>query len=79
MFSVKLAASIKNFDPKPYLDFKEIRRMDRFSQFAIVASSQAIQDSKIDLESLDKNRFGVIVGSGIGGLENIEKSQGTRG
>lgn len=73
VFSVKLAASIKNFDPKPYLDFKEIRRMDRFSQFAIVASSQAIQDSKIDLESLDKNRFGVIVGSGIGGLENIEK------
>ncbi len=72
-FAVKLAATVKDFDPKQYMDFKEARRMDRFSQFAIAASSQAISDAEIDLDSIDKDRFGVIVGSGIGGLENIEK------
>lgn len=76
-YAVKLAAHVKDFDPKPYMDFKEARRMDRFSQFAIAASSQAISDAGIDLESLDKDRFGVIVGSGIGGLENIEKEAKT--
>lgn len=74
-FEVKLAASVKDFDPKPYMDVKEIRRMDRFSQFAVAASSQALQDAGIDPDSLDKDRFGVIVGSGIGGLENIEKQE----
>lgn len=76
-YSVKLAAAVKNFDPKPYMDFKEIRRMDRFSQFAIAASSQALQDAGIDPDSIDRDRFGVIVGSGIGGLENIEKEAKT--
>lgn len=76
-FSVKLAATVKNFDPKPYMDFKETRRMDKFSRFAIAASAQAIQDSGIDLEVIDRDRFGVIVGSGIGGLENIEKEAKT--
>lgn len=71
-FAVKLVAAVKNFDPKLYMDFKEARRMERFSQFALAASTQAIRDSGIDLDSLDKDRFGVIVGSGIGGLENIE-------
>lgn len=72
-FSVKLAAAVKNFDPKLYMDNKEIRRMDRFSQFAIAAASQALQDAGIITDELDRDRFGVIVGSGIGGLENIEK------
>lgn len=76
-FTVKLAATVKNFDPKPYMDFKETRRMDKFSRFAIAASSQAIQDAGIDLEGIDRDRFGVIVGSGIGGLENIEKEAKT--
>ncbi|WP_103202018.1 beta-ketoacyl-ACP synthase II [Herbinix hemicellulosilytica] len=74
-FEVKLAASVKNFDPKPYIDVKESRRMDRFSQFAVVAAAQALEDAAIDPESLDKDRFGVIVGSGIGGLANIEKQE----
>jgi 3-oxoacyl-[acyl-carrier-protein] synthase II len=72
-FSVKLAASVKNFDPKAYMDHKEIKRMDRFSHFAIAASAQAVSDAGIDLDKIDRDRFGVIVGSGIGGLENIEK------
>ena len=74
-FEVKLAASVKDFDTKPYIDSKESRRMERFSQFAVVAAAQALQDAGIDPESLDKDRFGVIVGSGIGGLANIEKQE----
>jgi 3-oxoacyl-[acyl-carrier-protein] synthase II len=76
-FSVKLAAQVKNFDAKNYMDMKEAKRMDRFSQFAVVASGEAIKDAGLDLETLDKERFGVIVGSGIGGLENIEKEAKT--
>ena len=72
-YAVKLAAQVKNFDAKSYIDFKESRRMDRFSQFAVAAAAQAINDSGIDLDKLDRGRFGVIVGSGIGGIESIEK------
>lgn len=74
-YDVKLVAEVKNFDPKQYMDFKEAKRMERFSWFAVAASTQAIEDSGIDLESIDRDRFGVIVGSGIGGLENIEKQE----
>lgn len=76
-FSVKLVAPVKNFDAKNYMDMKEAKRMDRFSQFAIAASKEAIEDAGIDLSTLDMERFGVIVGSGIGGLENIEKEAKT--
>ncbi len=76
-FSVKLAAPVKNFDARNYMDIKEAKRMDRFSQFAIAASGEAIRDARLDLEAMDKERFGVIVGSGIGGLENIEKEAKT--
>jgi 3-oxoacyl-[acyl-carrier-protein] synthase II len=76
-FSVKLAAQVKNFDPKNYMDAKEARRMDRFSQFAIAAAKEAIEDSKLDMEVIDADRFGVMVGSGIGGIDNIEKEAKT--
>ncbi len=76
-YSVKLAASVKNFDAKNYMDVKEAKRMDRFSQFAVAASGEAIKDAGLDLAALDMERFGVIVGSGIGGLENIEKEAKT--
>lgn len=72
-YSVKLAAEVKDFDPREYMDIKEAKRMDRFSQFAIAAAGEAIKDASLDIEELDKDRFGVIVGSGIGGLSNIEK------
>ncbi|HHU71289.1 MAG TPA: beta-ketoacyl-ACP synthase II [Clostridiales bacterium] len=74
-YAVKLAAEVKNFNPKEYMDFKEAKRMERFSQFAIVAAKEAIEDSNIDLDKVDKERFGVIVGSGIGGIESIEKEE----
>lgn len=72
-FSVKLAAQVKDFDPKNYMDTKEARRMDRFSQFALAAAKEAMEDSGLDVEKIDQDRFGVIVGSGIGGIDNIEK------
>lgn len=71
--SVKLAAQVKDFDPKNYMDFKEARRMDRFSQYAVAAAKEALEDSGIDLGKVNHDRFGVFVGSGIGALGLIEK------
>lgn len=76
-FLVKLAAQVKDFEPKNYMDFKEAKRMDRFSQFAVAAAKEALEDSGIDLEKVNRDRFGVIVGSGIGGLGLIEKETKT--
>lgn len=76
-YAVKLAAQVKNFDPKNYMDAKEARRMDRFSQFAVAAAKEAVVDSGLDLEKTDMDRFGVIVGSGIGALDDIEKETNT--
>lgn len=71
-FKAKLAAEVKDFNPEDYLGKKEAKRMDRFCQFAIAASKEAVKDSKIDLETIDKNRFGVMIGSGVGGLQTME-------
>lgn len=70
---VKLAAEVKDFDPKLYMDPKEARRMDRYCQLAMAGAKEAMESSGIDLEKIDHNRFGVIVGSGIGGLNTLEK------
>ena len=71
-FSSQIAAEVLDFDPAPYLGPKEIRKTDRFVQFAVVAAKMAIDDSKLDLNNENLNRIGVIVGSGIGGLHTIE-------
>ncbi len=76
-YQVKVAAQVKNFDPKNYMDVKDAKRMDRFSQFAVAAAKEALEDSGIDLESIDRERFGVIVGSGIGSIGMIEKETKT--
>ncbi len=76
-YQVKLAAQVKDFEPKNYMDQKDARRMDRFSQFAVAAAKEAIEDSGIDLNSIDTDRFGVIVGSGIGSIGLIEKETKT--
>ncbi|MBO4711408.1 beta-ketoacyl-ACP synthase II [bacterium] len=67
-FKTKIAAEIKNFDPDPYFPKSETRRMDRFTQFAAVAAKDAVLDAKLDLNSLDKNRAGIVLGSGFGGI-----------
>lgn len=72
-YKVKIAAEVKDFIPENYIDKRDARRMDRFCQFAMAASHQAMEDSAITLETLEEDRFGVLVGSGIGGFSTIEK------
>ncbi len=72
-FETKIAAEVKNFDVNDYLDRKEARRMDTFTQYAVIATQFAIDDAglKLDRENLD--RIGVIIGSGIGGMDTFER------
>ena len=67
-FETQFAAEVKNFDPENYFDKKSVKRIDPFTQYAIAASGMALTDSEIDLEKVNKERFGVIFGSGIGGM-----------
>jgi 3-oxoacyl-[acyl-carrier-protein] synthase II len=71
-FKTKFACELKEFNVLDFLDRKEARKMDRFTQYAMVVAQQAIEDSKIDLESIDNYRAGVIWGSGIGGIETFQ-------
>ena len=71
-FKVKLGAEVKNLDLEEHFDRKEIKRLDTFSHFAVIAAREAIKDSGINSENTDMNRVGVFVSSGIGGLETIE-------
>lgn len=74
-FKVKLAAEVKNLDIESYLNKKEAKRLDRFSQLAMIASKQAFLDSKLNINEMDEHRFGVILSSGIGGLQTIENEK----
>ncbi|MBK5210098.1 MAG: beta-ketoacyl-ACP synthase II [Flavobacteriaceae bacterium] len=71
-FKTRFACELKNFDITQFFDRKEARKMDKFTQYAMVAADEAIVDSKLDLEKVDKNRVGVIWGAGIGGLETFQ-------
>ena len=71
-FKTQFACEVKNFDPLAHFDRKEARKMDRFTQYAMVASDEAIQDAGLDLDAVDKSKVGVIWGSGIGGLETFQ-------
>ena len=71
-FKVKLAAELKEYDAEKYFDKREAKRLDKFSQYAMVAAREAWKDSGLDKETEDMERVGVIVGSGIGGIETIE-------
>ncbi|NND52659.1 MAG: beta-ketoacyl-ACP synthase II [Flavobacteriaceae bacterium] len=72
-FKTKFACELKNFIATDFLDRKEARKMDRFAQYAIVASDEAIADAKLNLDEIDKLRVGVIWGAGIGGLETFQQ------
>jgi len=67
-FKTRFACEIKNFDPTDYLDRKEARKLDRFSQIALVVSDQAVEDAGLNTENINKDRVGVVFASGIGGL-----------
>lgn len=72
-YKAKLAAEVKEFDPKKYMDVKTAKRMERFSQFAVAAAGEALQDAGIVMEQEDPYRIGVCVGSGIGSLQSVER------
>ena len=72
-FKTKFACEVKGFDPMEYLDRKEARKMDPNTQYGMVAGDQAIQDSGLDLEKVDKTKIGVIWGSGIGGFNTFQE------
>ena len=75
-FKTQFACEVKDFKPAEYIDRKELRKMDRYAQLAMVAAIQAVNDSGMDLESVDKNRIGVIFGVGIGGIKTFEEEVG---
>lgn len=72
-FNTRIAGEVDNFDYSKYLKRKEARHMDRFAQFAVVATGMALEDAGLDLEKEDKSRIGVILGSGIGGIATLEE------
>lgn len=72
-YKVKLAAEVKGFEGKNYMDPKTAKRMERFSQFAVAAAKEALENSGIDMEHEDPYRVGVCIGSGIGSLQSIER------
>ena len=72
-FKTQFACEVKNFNVTDFIDRKLARQMDKFSQYAMVASDEAIADSKLDLEAINKYRVGVIWGAGIGGLETFQE------
>ena len=75
-FKTRFACEVKGFDPNAYFDRKEVRKMDRYTQFALVAVSDAIKDSGLDLDKTDKDEVGIIFAAGIGGLATIEQEIG---
>ncbi|MFN3822107.1 MAG: beta-ketoacyl-ACP synthase II, partial [bacterium] len=73
LFPAQIAAEVKDFDPEQFIDRKDLRHMDLFTQFALGAAVQAIEDSGLDFEQENRDRIGVIVGSGIGGMYIFEE------
>lgn len=71
----RIAGEVKGFDPQQYLDGKEIKRMDRFAQFAVAASMQALADAQFTINELNAEQVGVIIGSGVGGIKVLEDQQ----
>ena len=71
-FKTKFACELKGYDPQDHFDRKEARKLDRFAQYALVSTDEAIKDSGLDLEKVDKFKVGVVWGAGIGGLETFQ-------
>jgi len=72
-FATQIAAEVKNYDPTDYFDKKDARKIDRYAQFALIAAAEAIEDSGLELDQENRDRIGVIVGSGIGGMLSFEE------
>src|ERR1035437_4074541 len=76
LFKTKFACEVKNFDPSKYFDRKEARKLDLYAQYAIAAAKEAIENSGVDLETIDKDEVGVIFAAGIGGIGTFEQEVG---
>lgn len=74
-FPTRIAGEVKNFNPEQWMDHRQARRLDRFSQFALAAAHLAVKDAALDVLRLDPYRIGVLVGSGAGGMATIETGQ----
>ena len=72
-FKTQFACEVKNFKVTDYIDRKEARKMDLYEQYALVAAMEAVKDCGVDLESVDKNRIGVVLGVGIGGYPHLRR------
>lgn len=72
-FAVRIAAEVKGFEPMAWIEGKDVKRIDRFAQFGLAAAAMAVQDSGLDLAKEDPAGGGVVIGSGIGGLETLEE------
>ena len=72
-YKAKLAAQVKDFNPKDYMDAKAAKRMEQFCQFAVAATKEALEDAGLDLAQEDPYRIGISVGSGIGSLQSVER------
>ncbi|WP_313955452.1 beta-ketoacyl synthase N-terminal-like domain-containing protein, partial [Staphylococcus hominis] len=70
-YNVHLAGELKDFNIEDHIDKKEARRMDRFTQYAVVAAREAVQDAKLEINDQTADRIGVWIGSGIGGMETF--------
>lgn len=73
--TARIAAEVKGFDPHEFMDRKDAKRMDRFSQFAVATSKQALADAQLDINDLNAEQIGVMIGTGIGGLRVMEEQQ----
>lgn len=72
-FKTTFAAQVKNFDPSPFFDKGELRKYDSFTQYAVSAAAQAVQQANLDFQSLNRNKIGVIWGSGNGGIQTFQE------
>lgn len=73
LFKTQFAGEVKNFNPEEYIDRKEARKMDRYAQFSVYVADEAIRDSQLDLDKENRDRVGVVWGSGMGGLQSLEQ------
>ena len=76
LFKTQFACEVKGFDATKYIDRKEARKMDLYTQYAIAVAKEAVGDSGLDVENEDLNRIGVIFGAGIGGIRTFEEEAG---
>ncbi|MFU0801285.1 MAG: beta-ketoacyl-ACP synthase II [Xylanivirga thermophila] len=74
-YTTKIAGCVKDFDPQDYIDKKEARRMDLYTQFAMAATNMAVKSAELNLDTIDKERFGVILGTGVGGIQTMENQK----